>query len=64
LRYVAYAIPTLVTGAAAKWWLQFPAWAVVVVVLVASVSYWVLILRDDRWARSLLAETVHRLTGH
>jgi len=59
LRSLAYAVPTLAVGAAARWVLGCAAWQVVVCVAVASVSYWVLAVRDDAAARAL----VSRATG-
>ena len=63
LRYLLYALPTLVVGTAAKWWWDLPAWEVVAVVAVASPSYLALVLHHDRWARSLVVNTIHRVLG-
>ena len=61
LRYLLYALPTLAVGTAAKWWWKLPTREVVAVVAVASVSYCVLVLRHDRWARSLVVGSILRI---
>jgi len=62
VRYVAYSLPTLGVAAAAKWWLEMPAWQIVIAAAVASVSYVVAVLRHDRWLRRKMDETVGRVT--
>lgn len=64
VRYAAFALPTLAVGAAGKWLLDLPPWAVLAVVATASLSYWALVLVHDRWARSLVWNAVRRLKRH
>ena len=54
LRYALYALPTLAAGACAKFWMQLPAWGVVTATAVASLTYWALVLHDDREVRSII----------
>ncbi len=61
LRYTLYAVPALVIAFVAKWVGGLSAVGVVVVMLAASGSYVVLILRHDRWARSKVSEVIGRL---
>jgi hypothetical protein len=61
LRYALCALPTLAAGACAKWILHLDAWAVVLVVIIASVSYFAGVVHYDHWARSLLRSAAARL---
>ena len=61
LRYVLYALPTLAAGAIAKWYLRLLPWQVVIVVVIASLSYFALVIHHDCWARSLAGKLLRRI---